>query len=99
MTVQRTVRHKRSILRVKSRTSSGVVKICRDSYSNASTSWFAIIKRVKERDCGRCVQCRSSILLDVHHILPLSRGGRTVMSNLITLCDVCHRQRHKHMRK
>jgi 5-methylcytosine-specific restriction endonuclease McrA len=36
---------------------------------------------------------------DVHHLIELSGGGRTVMSNLVTICKTCHARRHPHLRK
>lgn len=50
--------------------------------------------RVLERDHFRCVHCGASAAdgakLHVDHIIPVSRGGKTVMSNLQTLCDACN---------
>lgn len=88
-------------MRPKSRyRSNGVVRIQRDTYSNSKTSWYEIVERVLTRDHNRCVQCgkhKSEVTLNVHHRIPLSRGGRTVMSNLITLCEHHHKTRHKHL--
>ena len=50
--------------------------------------------RVLERDHFRCVRCGASAAdgakLHVDHIVPVSRGGKTVMSNLQTLCEACN---------
>lgn len=47
------------------------------------------------RDGFRCQICGSEqsdgVKLHVDHIVPVSRGGRTVPSNLRTLCDRCNR--------
>jgi len=53
------------------------------------------------RDRGQCVyidefgrRCDSRQWLDVHHVLPVSKGGADEISNLITLCWGHHRMRH-----
>ncbi len=50
---------------------------------------------VLKRDGFRCVLCGSSasdgVKLEVDHIVPVSRGGKTEMDNLQTLCDRCNR--------
>ncbi len=50
--------------------------------------------QVLERDNFRCVRCGASaadgVKLHVDHIIPVSRGGKTVMSNLQTLCETCN---------
>lgn len=49
---------------------------------------------VMKRDGFRCCICGSSaedgVKLHVDHIVPVSRGGKTEMSNLRTLCDRCN---------
>jgi 5-methylcytosine-specific restriction endonuclease McrA len=81
-----------------------VAKVVRDDYG-APHEWFALCKEVKRRDNYCCVKCsepenpKERLYHDVHHIRPLSKGGMTVKSNLITLCLRCHEQRHAHMRK
>lgn len=37
--------------------------------------------------------------LEVHHILPVSKGGSDEQQNLITLCKKCHKKRHKDMKE
>ena len=88
---------------------NGVVRIVRDTYSSklgssnvAKTQWATVRQRVLERDGFACVKChtpRSELpYLEVHHIKPLSKGGKTVMSNLVCLCESCHAGKHKHLR-
>jgi 5-methylcytosine-specific restriction endonuclease McrA len=45
------------------------------------------------RDGYRCVACGSVDDLCVDHIIPVSRGGDTVLSNLQTLCGTCNRKK------
>jgi 5-methylcytosine-specific restriction endonuclease McrA len=40
---------------------------------------------------NHCLLCNSIIDLEVHHIIPQSRGGTDDWSNLVTLCSICHR--------
>ena len=42
------------------------------------------------RDCGATPRKDTNVKLHVHHIVPVSKGGKTVLSNLITNCDVCN---------
>lgn len=79
----------------------GVKKIRRDGYSNANTkvSWWDIRKEVFARDQGKCQDRSNGIKCgkpgkDVHHVIPLSRGGTTTKGNLITVCQDCHDRRH-----
>ena len=46
-----------------------------------------------------CDKCGSTINLKLHHIVPLSWGGKTSTENCITLCEVCHRLTHKKLSK
>ena len=50
---------------------------------------------VLKRDNFTCVLCgataRDGAKLQVDHIIPVSKGGKTVMSNLQTLCEKCNK--------
>ena len=64
------------------------------------TNWEEIIRAVRERDGYRCTQCgETSVVLHVHHVIPLSKGGSNSMSNLVTLCEKHHTAKHDHMRR
>lgn len=49
---------------------------------------------VMQRDQFRCVLCGATVdsgaKLHVDHIIPVSKGGKTEMNNLRTLCDRCN---------
>ena len=49
---------------------------------------------VLRRDNFHCVRCgrgrEDGVKLHVDHIVPVSRGGKSVMSNLQTLCEDCN---------
>ncbi len=49
----------------------------------------AILRRDKLQ-CQRCKKKRDRNDLEVHHIIPRSRGGTNDHKNLITLCKWCH---------
>jgi len=81
--------------------SGGVSKIRRDNYGKPS-DWFSLVKDVHVRDRGVCQNRVNGALCGkkgnhVHHIVPLSRGGVTRLSNLILFCEDCHKRRHSHM--
>lgn len=49
----------------------------------------------KARDGHKCQCCgRKNCRLEVHHLLPRSRGGSDKLANLITLCTNCHHLAH-----
>lgn len=54
---------------------------------------------IKERDgftckqCGVSVQQESNLLLEIDHIIPISKGGLTTEDNLQTLCWRCNRRK------
>jgi hypothetical protein len=45
------------------------------------------------RDGGRCRRCRRSINLEMDHIVPVSKGGKTEETNLQVLCRRCNRSK------
>ena len=61
-----------------------IVKVERAKVSNKMR--FAVF----QRDHERCVKCGSRRNLEVDHIYPISKGGKTEMSNLQTLCHRCN---------
>lgn len=80
---------------------NGVKKLNRPSYSTSTTNWYDIRAEVLVRDKRKCQHrgCEATSGLEVHHIIPLSRGGRSVKTNLITLCEHHHETRHDHLAK
>jgi hypothetical protein len=51
---------------------------------------------VNRRDGGcRSAGCGTRNLTEVHHMLPVEQGGRTELSNLITLCVAHHSRMHE----
>lgn len=52
-------------------------------------------ERVLVRDGHCCLVCGSRHNLQAHHLHWRRYGGRTVMSNLVTLCEGCHSKVHE----
>lgn len=49
----------------------------------------------RARDGYKCQCCgKKNCRLEVHHLLPRSRGGSDKLANLITLCSECHHLAH-----
>jgi len=74
-----------------------VAKVRRTKVEAYGVDWDAISRAVIRRDGGHCSECPATKGLNVHHIIPVSRGGRTVSFNLKTLCHRCHSRKHTHM--
>lgn len=60
--------------------------------------WAEIRQAALVRDQHQCQNCRKSQqdaeALEVHHIVPRSKGGSNRLSNLKTLCKECHNAVH-----
>lgn len=58
---------------------------------------------IKKRDnytcciCGNSVFNEPNLLLEIDHIVPISKGGKTEASNLQTLCWRCNRSKSNKM--
>lgn len=50
----------------------------------------AIRAKVYERDGYRCVNCGVRYPLSVDHVIPLSKGGKNRMENMVTMCKPCN---------
>lgn len=54
-------------------------------------------KRIMERDNYTCQECGKhmpdEVGLHIDHIIPVSKGGKTVESNLQVLCSKCNRKK------
>lgn len=57
----------------------------------------AVRRAVMNRDGYRCRMpgCGKTHFLEVHHLVPRSRGGGNEPDNLVTLCSSCHRFVHE----
>lgn len=45
---------------------------------------------VYQRDGNRCRRCGSTYNLEIDHIFPISKGGKSTFDNLQTLCHTCN---------
>lgn len=63
-------------------------------YNHNVKQWYKIIKEVFKRDNYTCQYCgQVGGKLEADHIIPFSKGGSDEMSNLITSCRKCNRQK------
>lgn len=84
---------------------SALKELDRQNAYQASEEWRKKHERAKvtsslrydviQRDGGRCRLCGRSaadgVTLEVDHIVPISKGGKTAYANLQTLCKDCNR--------
>lgn len=54
-------------------------------------------KQIMERDNYTCQICGKympdEVGLQIDHIIPVAKGGKTILSNLRVLCDKCNRKK------
>jgi hypothetical protein len=77
-----------------------IYKNDKNEYPAYPDNWDEIRKRILKRDSYTCCNCRATnTILHVHHVVPLSSDrGTSEDSNLVTLCEDCHKAIHPHMR-
>lgn len=70
----------------------------RNTYSmGIKNSWWKTSEHVRKREKGKCFYCGAPAT-EVHHIIPLSRGGTNSNLNMVLVCHRCHALRHRHLR-
>ena len=71
-----------------------------DVHKKYGRSWSRIRDRYAKAHplCERCLnEGRVTLMEEVHHILPVNRGGTNDPSNLMSLCRSCHNKIHIEM--
>ena len=78
-------------------TNSDISVIGREDYGY---DWEIIRQAILLRDNYQCQESDGycSGVLQVHHMIPLSKGGTNQSFNLITLCFFHHSLKHEHMK-
>lgn len=78
---------------------SGFIEPCAESYAENRCNWASRYvsaqekERILRRDSHKCVACGSTDHLEIDHILPISKGGKSEWNNLQTLCRKCNRMK------
>lgn len=78
---------------------SSIIKFKKSIAGQRALMTSTLREKIKRRDNYTCQQCGLSIndepnlLLEIDHIVPLSKGGLTTESNLQTLCWRCNRKK------
>jgi len=49
----------------------------------------------RDRNCCQATGCSHTQFLQIHHRVPVTQGGGTELSNLLTMCSSCHRALHE----
>lgn len=78
--------------------SNGLGGWCITCYTDYRRRHYVSTKRRQElyrRDNGECVMCHARVWLTIDHILPVSKGGNSELSNLQLLCAGCHRKKNE----
>jgi hypothetical protein len=60
-----------------------------------SAEWNRLRQEILSRDGQQCVNCGAQAELEVHHVVPLYRGGTNKRTNLVTVCRGCHADSHE----
>ena len=61
----------------------------------AKTEFKKVRRKILSRDKEKCTLCGEKRTLEVHHIISRANGGTNDENNLITLCRLCHIEKHK----
>ena len=78
---------------------SELVKFRKSAAGQRALMTSSLREKIKERDKYTCCSCKNStkkepnLLLEIDHIIPISKGGMTSEKNLQTLCWKCNRSK------
>jgi hypothetical protein len=71
-----------------------------EAYAYDITCWKTTRKRALKRDNNVCRICLNPDKKPVvHHILPRNEGGPDTQDNLLTVCEECHWNEHRKLRR
>ena len=76
---------------------SSIIKFRKSIAGQRALMTSNLREKIKKRDCYTCQICKNStekepnLLLEIDHIVPVSKGGMTTEDNLQTLCWKCNR--------
>ncbi len=76
---------------------SEIVKFRKSAAGQRALMTSSLREKIKKRDCYTCKHCSNNLekepnlLLEIDHIIPISKGGITTEDNLQTLCWKCNR--------
>ncbi|MGG7177223.1 HNH endonuclease [Clostridium paraputrificum] len=76
---------------------SGIIKIKKSAAGQRALMTSKLREKIKERDkftcqiCGLSTNDEKNLLLEIDHIIPISKGGMSLEENLQTLCWKCNR--------
>ena len=71
----------------------------RNTYSMGfKNQWWKQSDKIRKREQGKCFFCGAPAT-EVHHIIPLSRGGTNSPLNMVLVCHRCHELRHRHLKR
>lgn len=78
---------------------SDTIKFKKSAAGQRALMTPALRESIKQRDHYTCQKCGVSVeeephlLLEIDHIVPISKGGMTSVDNLQTLCWKCNRSK------
>lgn len=84
---------------------SQIVKFKKSIAGQRALMTTSLRKKIMERDnytckyCGASVYTEKNLLLEIDHIIPVSKGGLTAEDNLQTLCWKCNRKKGSNLPK
>ncbi len=65
-----------------------------------ATAWRKVCRAVDRRDGAFCRACKRQFgvwgleMREHHHIVPRSLGGKDTTANVLSVCSLCHQDRH-----
>ena len=67
----------------------------RRARKQASGEYLVLEKEMKRLYRQKCFYCGANDQITVDHIIPISRGGRHSIGNLLPACKPCNQSKHK----